>query len=106
MPIVVESSNCITLTELQHRLEENEGILLWISREPPVYRVIKGPLPGVTDKYSWFSTYFHRGNDRRETSISSVKDLTEFISRLMNSGDRFYWFASEADLIVWLRETQ
>jgi len=103
----VVRSEVITLDKLREVLEENKGVLLWVCFYSPTYRILKGPYDAAGKKrtYSWFSVYLNRGTDRESMGASSPEELIEFIQERMLVGDQFYWFASEVDLVAWLRET-
>lgn len=103
----VVRSEVITLDKLRTVLEVNKGVLLWVCFYSPTYRILKGPYDaaGRERAYSWFSAYLDRGMDRESMGASSPEELIRFIQERMLVGDQFYWFASEADLIAWLRET-
>jgi len=105
MQVVRSSQGTITLEELRKHLEKNDGVLLWIGRNHPKWRFLKGPYKSASDgndySYGWVSLYFHRGHDNTSMyPVSSGKDLIRVISEQMREGDQFHWFLSEDEFIL------
>ncbi len=115
---VVENKNNIVLDKLKDRLEKGTGILVWFCpSSPPTWRFLKGPYNPASDgnkySYGWVSFYYHRGQDNsnlfendleaKTAKSANIKHLIKFISRRMAEGDQFHWFATEDDLLEWVR---
>ena len=108
MKVVKSSQSIISLDELQERLRENDGILLWIRGS--FWKILKAPhksSDGNKYSYGWASLYFDRSNDCANIySVSSTEDLIKFISEeIQDKENQFYWFPSGHDFVKWIRET-
>lgn len=92
--------DAISLDALKKKLEDKQGILVWIDRKDPVtIKFIKEHSEKGT--FSWCTCHYDARGDSNFAVIRCVKDLIYFIEKGLKAGDEFHWFPDMEFFIKW-----
>ena len=102
MRVVNESTNVISLQSLKRKLQEREGILVWLtttSKSPNLAFIKRRP----DDTYWTITPYYDAGPcDEILISIKDLNALMEFLSQVIaRDGHKLHWFPDTAAFLDW-----